>query len=106
MQGGHSSEEQNLLAGLLVNKTQFFEVVIQCRRSDHFNLFASEIVQMSDFGLKDNVGLMVVLTARPQGSPLASSLQELPVIAIANTHLIFNPKRGDIKVKAMPLRAF
>ena len=53
---------------------------------------------MSNFSLKDNVGLIVVLRVRPQGSDAPSSSQDLPVIAIANTHLIFNPKRGDIKV--------
>ena len=53
---------------------------------------------MSNFSLKDNVGLIVVLRARPQGSAAPGSIQDSPAIAIANTHLIFNPKRGDIKV--------
>ena len=67
---------------------------------------------MQKYGLKDNVGLIVVLRARtasPQAAslptgvssafeqPPATALQG-PAVAIANTHLLFNPKRGDIKV--------
>ena len=70
-----------------------------CRRREAFDLVASETIHMSDFSLRDNVGLIVVLRVRSQGSTGSAGIQEMPLVAIANTHLIFNPKRGDIKVK-------
>ena len=67
---------------------------------------------MQKYGLKDNVGLIVILRARtaslqaaspPTGlsyapEPPPATAHQGPAVAIANTHLLFNPRRGDIKV--------
>ena len=75
-----------------------------CRRHDKFQCLTSEVIHMSDLNLRDNVGLIVLL--RPKRMAKASEGvvldgPHLPAIAIANTHLIFNPKRGDIKVRKL-----
>lgn len=71
-----------------------------CRRADKFQAIAWDKVQMNNYNLKDNVALIVVL--RLLGPPNALNFGTSPAIAIANTHLIFNPKRGDIKVSFFP----
>lgn len=48
---------------------------------------------MADHGLKDNVALIVAL--RPVGP---SAGPAAPTLLVANTHLLFNPKRGDVKL--------
>ncbi|XP_067848187.1 protein angel homolog 1-like [Heptranchias perlo] len=45
---------------------------------------------------RDNVGLLVLL--RPLTPDGAQESSKLPDICVANTHLIFNPRRGDIKL--------
>ena len=52
-----------------------------------------QTLAMADHGLKDNVGLIVAL--KPVGP---SSSDGAPTLAVANTHLLFNPKRGDVKL--------
>jgi len=57
---------------------------------------------MGDHGLKDNVGLIAVLRAHtpapiPAPSHLPPATDGSPTLVVANTHLLFNPKRGDIK---------
>ena len=47
-------------------------------------------------GLKDNVALLVLL--QRQGTPPDSGE---PALLVGNTHLLFNPKRGDIKARAL-----
>ena len=55
---------------------------------------------MQEHALKDNVALIVVLRAcrGPPSSAGADSAQSGLSFAVANSHLLFNPKRGDIKV--------
>ena len=52
-----------------------------------------QTLAMADHGLKDNVALVVGL--KPVG-PSAS--EGAPTLVVANTHLLFNPKRGDVKL--------
>ena len=77
-----------------------FLMALISRRREKFALVMSDITLMSEFDLRDNVGLIVILRYRAVSSPgpAEQQLQQCPAIAVANTHLIFNPKRGDIKV--------
>ena len=52
------------------------------------------MVRMTELQLKDNVALIVLLRPRETAWTMG---RRLPCIAFANTHLLFNPKRGDIK---------
>ena len=65
---------------------------------------------MRSFGLKDNVALLVLLApvlASPPGSGAAAARAAAdpaaPALLVGNTHLLFNPKRGDIKVCSLKL---
>lgn len=45
---------------------------------------------------RHNVGIVVLLQpAAPRGPAVA---EEGPVLCVANTHLLFNPRRGDVKL--------
>jgi hypothetical protein len=62
---------------------------------------------MGEHGLRDNVGLIVLLRAQtpaPPSSPedFPAPHDEGPTLIVANTHLLFNPKRGDIKAPPPP----
>jgi hypothetical protein len=46
-------------------------------------------------GLRDNVALLVLLARR--GAPPDGGGE--PALLVGNTHLLFNPKRGDIKAR-------
>lgn len=65
---------------------------------------------MRRFGLKDNVALLVLLapllpplpgSEAEEGTPTADP--SAPALLIGNTHLLFNPKRGDIKVRPLSI---
>eukprot|EP00062_Callorhinchus_milii_P025409 gi/632986360/ref/XP_007910193.1/ PREDICTED: protein angel homolog 1 [Callorhinchus milii] len=47
---------------------------------------------------RDNVGLLLLLQPQDEESP-----QAWPPICVANTHLIYNPRRGDIKLAQLAL---
>ncbi|CAL8463659.1 g3193 [Coccomyxa elongata] len=69
-------------------------------RRGRFTALRSESLQMRSFGLKDNVALLVLLApvaAAPRGLAPAVPHPSAPGLLIGNTHLLFNPKRGDIK---------
>jgi len=75
-----------------------------------FLALRTEGLQMRRFGLKDNVALLVLLA--PLLAPLPGSETEearpiadpsAPALLIGNTHLLFNPKRGDIKVRPLSI---
>ncbi|BDA48472.1 probable protein angel homolog 2 at N-terminal half [Coccomyxa sp. Obi] len=69
-------------------------------RRGRFTALQSESLQMRSFGLKDNVALLVLLApvaAGPQGLAPAVPHPSAPALLIGNTHLLFNPNRGDIK---------
>lgn len=70
---------------------------------------------MASHNLKDNVALFATLV--PEGDRISARLTDPssritaaevfrargPPIVVANTHLLFNPKRGDIKVSALAI---
>lgn len=71
-------------------------------RRGRFTALQSESLQMRSFGLKDNVALLVLLApvaAAPRGPAPAVPHPSAPALLIGNTHLLFNPNRGDIKVR-------
>ena len=67
---------------------------------------------MRDHGLRDNVALLVLLeqiagpqqqgwhwgTGRAKQNGSAGAPDQPPALLVGNTHLLFNPRRGDIKV--------
>jgi hypothetical protein len=67
-------------------------------RRGRFASLRVDPLQMRAHGLKDNVALLVLLAdrERPPGAP---------ALLVGNTHLLFNPKRGDIKVLQGPTHA-
>lgn len=54
---------------------------------------ALEEIRFSQFGLRHNVALVVALRPRRVGDGEVAT----PLL-FANTHILFNPKRGDIKL--------
>lgn len=48
---------------------------------------------------RDNVGLVLLL----QPKDVASSLNRFSSICVANTHLLYNPRRGDIKLAQLAI---
>ena len=79
---------------------------LTCWRADRFQEVGLEEINFNLLDLRDNVALLVLL--RPVGPPIAvglgkaaasQELESLPLLLVANTHLLFNPKRGDIKVR-------
>ncbi len=80
------------------------DVCCDCRRRDKFTCRLSDTIKMEDHGLRDNVGLIVVLKAHTPAPTTTSSAPSpppdpSPTLVVANTHLLFNPKRGDIKAR-------
>lgn len=86
-------------------------------RAQCFSVREVHTVCMRDHGLKDNVALLVLLepkagpqqgewqwdTGKRQKAQKAgsgSAADAPPALLVGNTHLLFNPKRGDIKVRA------
>lgn len=85
---------------LLAQETVF----LRCRKKDKFELVVSHTIMMHQHGLRDNVALLVLLqtVAGAASWPTYAAPGEAPTtpqILIANTHVLFNPKRGDIKVE-------
>lgn len=86
------------------------------RRRDRFKLVESQTIQMKPLGLNDNVALLVVLRCVQEPSAHGGPLLDVPVnpaadpqghnserrsapkVVVGNTHLLFNPRRGDVKV--------
>ncbi|CAD7704922.1 unnamed protein product [Ostreobium quekettii] len=60
-----------------------------CRLAGKFELLYNESLNFQEWGLRDDSGLVVVLY--PRGTNL------IP-IAVGQLHVLFNPKRGDIKL--------
>ena len=71
-----------------------------------------QTVCMRDHGLRDNVALLVLLeqtagpqhqdwqwgTGRAEQNESTGGPDQPPALLVGNTHLLFNPRRGDIKV--------
>ena len=64
-------------------------------KRDVFRQVAHEKIQFSEHGLRHNVALLVALRPRDDRSG------HIAPLLIANTHILFNPKRGDIKLGQM-----
>ncbi|XP_066550807.1 protein angel homolog 1 [Amia ocellicauda] len=48
---------------------------------------------------RDNIGLLALLQPiTPEGLEVGGQKSKAPPICIANTHLLFNPRRGDVKL--------
>ncbi|XP_053568446.1 protein angel homolog 2 [Bombina bombina] len=70
-----------------------------CFRSSMFDLVMVKPVEYyrPDIALLDRDNIALVLLLRPKGQ------QDLSYICVANTHLLFNPKRGDIKLTQLAI---
>uniref|UniRef100_A0A8D2IHT0 Angel homolog 2 n=1 Tax=Varanus komodoensis TaxID=61221 RepID=A0A8D2IHT0_VARKO len=71
-----------------------------CFKSSKFNLLSSNPVEFFRRNIplldRDNVGLVLLL--QPQFSCKAAS-----TVCVANTHLLYNPRRGDIKLTQLAM---
>ncbi|XP_032818945.1 protein angel homolog 2 [Petromyzon marinus] len=79
-----------------------------CFKRSRFSLRSWHAVEYYRPGVslmdRDNVGTIAVLQPLPQeGTSSAPYAQFPPSVCIANTHLLFNPKRGDIKLAQLAL---
>ncbi len=69
------------------------------RLDSKFQLVSCERIEFKDHGLRDNVALITVLQPRAAAASGASRAHlPLPVV-VANTHILFNPARGDVKAR-------
>ncbi|XP_055496212.1 protein angel homolog 1-like [Leucoraja erinacea] len=74
-----------------------------CFKRDRFSLVSQHPVEyfrpIVETLNRDNVALLAVLRPAPPQTPdSGQDHPTLPDILVANTHLIFNPRRGDIKL--------
>ena len=81
-------------------------------RAQRFRAKTVQTVCMRDHGLRDNVALLVLLeqtagpqhqdwqwgTGRAEQNGSTGGPDRPPALLVGNTHLLFNPRRGDIKV--------
>ncbi|XP_072350286.1 protein angel homolog 1-like isoform X2 [Scyliorhinus torazame] len=71
-----------------------------CYKRERFSLVSAHPVEyfrpIVETLNRDNVALLVLL--RPLSPDCAQESSKFPDICVANTHLIFNPRRGDIKL--------
>ena len=52
---------------------------------------------------RDNVGLVVLLQPKPPDGAADQTRDPSEFICVANTHLLFNPRRGDIKLAQLAI---
>ncbi|NXY88944.1 ANGE1 protein, partial [Alcedo cyanopectus] len=75
-----------------------------CYKHSRFQLLSLSPVEFFRPGLavlnRDNVGLVLLLQPLLSQAP---ALRAAPPLCVANTHLLFNPRRGDIKLAQMAL---
>ncbi|XP_024536732.1 carbon catabolite repressor protein 4 homolog 6 [Selaginella moellendorffii] len=68
-------------------------------REKRFLLLEEESIDFKDYGLRDNIGQICVLRSTREAALEGDvSSIENQVLVVANTHILFNPKRGDIKL--------
>ncbi|KAK0142471.1 Protein angel 1 [Merluccius polli] len=77
-----------------------------CYRGDRFSEVSASLLELLRPGteLLDRDNVAVVLLLRPIPTP--GSLEDTataPPICIANTHLLFNPRRGDVKLAQLAI---
>jgi len=63
-------------------------------RTDAFRLLAEETIHFSEYALRDNVALIVVLEARQQADADSNGVGPPQRVILGNCHILFNPKRG------------
>lgn len=66
------------------------------RQRDQYTEACHSVINFHEHKLQNNVALLVLLV--PKHADAAG-----PPILVANTHCLFNPKRGDIKVDLGPM---
>nr|GEV43328.1 carbon catabolite repressor protein 4 homolog 6 [Tanacetum cinerariifolium] len=71
-------------------------------RSSRFKLLHEEAIEFNKFGLRDNVAQICVLESvlkkSSTASPLPACSEGHNKVVICNIHVLFNPKRGEIKL--------
>ncbi|KAI9073981.1 hypothetical protein K1719_044045 [Acacia pycnantha] len=67
-------------------------------RTSRFNLQYEECIEFNKLGLRDNVAQICVLEIMNQDGFPPSSLTGSNKVVICNIHVLFNPKRGEIKL--------
>ncbi|KAM0053764.1 putative poly(A)-specific ribonuclease [Helianthus debilis subsp. tardiflorus] len=71
-------------------------------RSSRFKLLQEEAIEFNKFGLRDNVAQICVLESLSEkssaGSHPPASSEGRNKVVICNIHVLFNPKRGEIKL--------
>ncbi|KAG9461521.1 hypothetical protein GDO78_016579, partial [Eleutherodactylus coqui] len=71
-----------------------------CFKSDKFNLKLAKPVEYFRRHIalldRDNVGLVLMLQPKTGGG-------DVPTVCVANTHLLYNPRRGDIKLTQLAI---
>ncbi|KAK7260860.1 hypothetical protein RIF29_27159 [Crotalaria pallida] len=63
-----------------------------------FKLLYEESIEFNKLGLRDNVAQICVLEFINQNRFVSSSLTDSSKIVVCNIHVLFNPKRGEIKL--------
>jgi hypothetical protein len=67
--------------------------LVHHRKLSALELISTDGIRFESHGLRDNVAQIVQFQCRgTRGGVVA------PQLVVANTHLLFNPKRGDIKL--------
>ena len=88
---------------------------LTCWRADRFAEVSSEQIDFNSLDLRDNVCLLVLLrqlaqddsgSQRSKAGSSTAAAGSLPLLLVAQTHLLFNPKRGDIKVNRLHVAYF
>ncbi|CAJ2674964.1 unnamed protein product [Trifolium pratense] len=67
-------------------------------RTSRFNLLYEESIEFNRFGLRDNVAQICVLEFINQNGSLPPSLTGSRKVVVCNTHVLYNPNRGEIKL--------
>ncbi|XP_051151403.1 carbon catabolite repressor protein 4 homolog 6 [Andrographis paniculata] len=73
-------------------------------RASRFKLLHEESIEYNRFGLRDNVAQICVFESRSElkksdaASTLSTSTECSNRVVVCNIHVLFNPKRGDVKL--------
>ncbi|KAL4307577.1 hypothetical protein HN51_041942 [Arachis hypogaea] len=67
-------------------------------RTSRFNLLYEECIEFNKLGLRDNVAQICVLEFKTQNGSVPSSTKGSSKVVVCNTHVLYNPNRGEIKL--------
>ena len=67
-------------------------------RTARFNLLYEECIEFNKLGLRDNVAQICVLEFKTQNGSAPSSTKGSSKVVVCNTHVLYNPNRGEIKL--------